>query len=66
MGRKAAPGFNPFARPAKFEPYNDPAIRSAIADAEVKAFQELMRRSREAGDHKDGDPKCSCGYCGHG
>lgn len=40
-------------RPAKFEPYNDPDILTAISKAEAQKFSDILHRSRKAGGHDD-------------
>lgn len=50
---KAAAGVPTIQRPAKFEPYNDPDILTAKADAEAQKFRDTLHRSRKAGGHDD-------------
>ncbi|MGY2935980.1 hypothetical protein ACVWZ6_005582 [Bradyrhizobium sp. GM6.1] len=40
-------------RPTKFEPYNDPDILTATADAAAQKFRDTLLRSRKAGGHDD-------------
>lgn len=47
------PGFHTIQRPARYEPFNDPAVLTANAEEAVKAFRDLVRRSREVGGHDD-------------
>ena len=66
MARSVKGGVRSITRPAKFEPFKDPAVLTANAEKSVKQFSDMLRRSREANGHKDGDTKCKCGYCGGG
>jgi hypothetical protein len=54
MAKAPKPGSShPVRRPAKLEPHDDPAVITADAQASVKAFTDLVRRSREAGGHDE-------------
>jgi hypothetical protein len=53
MAKAPRLGVNPIKRPTKYEPYNDPTLLTAKSQETVKAFNDLLRRSREAGGHDD-------------
>jgi len=51
-------------RSAKFEPYNDPDILTAISNEEAQKFRDILHRSRNAGGHDDDALKNDRPVCG--